>query len=84
MTLEEEIAESIAKDISKEIDEGIMVTMLVEIGWILVEFHHTEIIQIDNINSWLLANCSGQYRRLNKYYVFENSQDAEWFILRWL
>ena len=82
--LEDEIAEELSRQLQEEIDSDIMVVLLKDIGWISVEFHHTEIIQIDNINSWLLANCSGHYRRLNKYYVFENSQDAEWFTLRWI
>jgi|688.fasta_scaffold2657158_1 hypothetical protein len=82
--LEDEIAEELSRQIQKEIDSDIMVYLLKDIGWVPIEFHHTEIMHANNINFWLLANCSGQYRRISKYYVFENSQDAEWFILRWV
>jgi hypothetical protein len=84
MPLEDEIAEELSKNIAKEIDEEIMSDLLSHIGWVLVEFHHTEINHANNINFWLLKNCHGQYRRLSKYYLFEDKKDAEWFVLRWV
>jgi hypothetical protein len=82
-SLEDEIYASLADEIAREIDEGIMSNILVETGWTPVKFHFKDNNQAVDINIWLAGTCTGDYRRLGSDYVFENKQDAEWFILRW-
>ena len=82
-TLEEEMFDEIGKQIAKEIDDGIMSTMLVETGWTPVNFHFKDNYHANDVNFWLLEHCNKKWRRLGSDYVFEDKQDAEWFILRW-
>ena len=84
MTLEEEIAESIAKDMARQIDDDIMSSMLVEIGWIPVEFHFKDNNHSNDVTFWLLEHCKSKWRRIGQTYLFEDRKEAEWFILRWL
>jgi hypothetical protein len=82
-TLEEEMFDEIGKQIAKEIDDGIMSSMLIETGWTPVQFYFKNGEQAVDIQFWLSDTCKGKYRRLGSDYLFENKQDAEWFILRW-
>ncbi len=83
-SVEDEIADAMAKEIAKEIDEGIMSTILVQTGWTPVHFTFKNGEQAVDIQFWLNDTCKGKYRRLGNDYLFEDKQDAEWFILRWL
>jgi hypothetical protein len=82
--LEQELYETLAKEIAREMDEGIMSTMLVETGWTPVEFHFKDNYQAVDVQIWLQNTCKNGYRRLGSDYVFEDSKEAEWFILRWV
>ena len=82
-SLEEEMFEEISKQIAKEIDDGIMSTMLVETGWIPVQYYFKNNDEAVDINEWLNDQCENKWRRLGSDYVFEDKKDAEWFILRW-
>ena len=75
--------DEIGKQIAKEIDEGILSNILVETGWIKVEYHFVNNQQAVDIADWMIENCQDKVERLGSDYVFENKQDAEWFILRW-
>jgi hypothetical protein len=83
-TKEEEMMDIMAEEIRKEIDEGIISNILVESGWTPVKFYFKNGPQATDIQIWLAGTCTGDYRRLGSDYVFENKQDAEWFMLRWL
>lgn len=83
MPIEDEIAEEIAREIQKEIDEDVMASLLKDIGWVAIDFTFNDKRQFIQVKNWLVKNCQGQYRRLSNYFVFENKQDAEWFMLRW-
>lgn len=82
-SLEDEMMDEIGKQIAKEIDEGILSNILVETGWIKVEYHFVNNQQAVDIADWMIENCQDKVERLGSDYVFENKQDAEWFILRW-
>jgi len=81
--VEQEIYDILANEIAREMDEGIISNMLVNSGWIPVGYHFKNNTQAVDINIWLAGTCKGSYRRLGSDYLFENKQDAEWFILRW-
>ena len=82
-SLEDEMMDEIGKQIAKEIDDGIMSTILTETGWTPIEYHFKNNNQAVDINEWLTEHCKDKWYRLGSDYVFENKQDAEWFILRW-
>ena len=83
-TLQDEIISNIAKQMQQDIDDGIISTMLVEDGWISVQFYFKDNYHANDVNFWLLENCSKKWRRLGSAYLFEDVKEAEWFILRWL
>lgn len=81
--LEDEMADILAKEIAREIDDGIMSNILVETGWIPVQFYYKDNYHANDVNFWLLENCKNKWRRLGSDYLFEDVKEAEWFILRW-
>ena len=83
-SLEDEMFDEIGKQIAKEIDDGIMSNILVEIGWIPVHFTFNDNFHATDVQIWLQNTCKSKYRRLGSDYLFENKEEAEWFILRWL
>lgn len=82
-SLEDEMFDEIGKQIAKEIDEGIISNILVETGWTPVKHIFQNGNQAVDIQIWLAGTCNGNYRRVGSDYLFEDKQDAEWFILRW-
>lgn len=80
---EDEMYDLMAKEIAKEIDDSIMSNILVETGWTIINFSYTTNKNAVDIAEWLDSNCQSSWRRLAGDYLFENKQDAEWFILRW-
>ena len=82
-SLEDEMFDEIGKQIAREIDEGIISNILVETGWTAVSFMFKDNYQAVDINEWLDEQCKDKWRRLGGDYLFEDKQDAEWFILRW-
>lgn len=82
-SLQDDMMDILAEEIRKEIDEGILSNMLAETGWTPVQFYFKNGQQATDIQIWLAGTCTGDYKRLGNEYVFENKQDAEWFILRW-
>ena len=84
MKLEEEIINASSKRLSDEIDKEVLFGMLQSIGWIRVI--------LPNLNSreayvdlavWLENHCKHSYERKGSDVIFENSKDAEWFMLVW-
>lgn len=82
--LQDEILTSIANQMQKEFDDSIMSNILIETGWTPVEFYFKSNKHAVDTNEWLSQNCLDQWRRLGIFYLFENTKDAEWFILRWV
>ena len=82
-SLEDEMMDAMSKDIAKEIYEGIMAFMLAETGWTPVKFHFKDNYHANDVTFWLLENCKGKWRRLGAEYLFEDTKEAEWFMLRW-
>jgi hypothetical protein len=82
--LEQEMIEGMAKEMQQEIDREVLWGMLEGIGWTRVMLPRL----IDNnhaidIRYWLEENCKNAYERSGRDFIFEDSKDANWFILRW-
>mgnify|MGYP006277333851 CR=1 FL=1 len=83
--LEDEISKTLASEIQREIDNNVLFTMLMELGW-----HKVQISRfIDNkhavdITYWLKENIRRPYERNGSVFVFQEEKDANWFKLRWL
>ena len=84
MTLEEEMIEKASNTMAREIDREMLWSMLQGIGW-----HRVMIPRfVDNnhavdITYWLEATCNKDYERNGRDFLFEDSKDANWFVLRW-
>ena len=67
-----------------EIVWALRVVQLREQGWTpvnvdrFIDNHHA----ID-ITEWIKENVKGPYHRNGRYFIFEDSRDAAWFLLRW-
>jgi hypothetical protein len=84
MTLEDKMLEEAGKDLAREIDREVLWGMLQGIGWtrvMLPTLGNGE--QAVNIIVWLEENCKNAYERSGRDFIFEDSKDANWFILRW-
>jgi hypothetical protein len=83
--LEKEMIEHAAKTMQEDIDREILWGMLTGIGWTrimlpgLIDNNHA----ID-ITHWLASNCKGNFERRGRDFLFENPNDASYFILRWV
>jgi len=84
MNMEDGIINSMAKQMASDIDREVLWSMLQSIGW-----HRVMIPRfVDNnhavdITYWLAATCNKAYERNGRDFLFEDSKDANWFILRW-
>lgn len=93
MNLEDEIASTLAEEISKEIDkellDTIMFDLLIKEGWT-----ETRVIPSTGVSpklfdwytdtaEWIHLNATGDYKLLKGQWLFEKSEDATLFILRW-
>jgi hypothetical protein len=82
--LDQQIAEQ-GKKFAEQMDREVLWSMLTEIGWTRVILSRLQ----DNrhavdITYWLEENCQGAYEREGRDFLFENSQDATLFTLRWM
>ena len=80
--IEEEILNDLGKEMSDSIDFEIISDIMCDIqGWTRVEMFYYAMGEVDK---WLKDNCRAEYRRHKDKFIFEDSQDANWFKLRWL
>jgi hypothetical protein len=84
MTIEEEIINRAGNQIAQDIDREVLWGMLQGIGWtrvMLPTLGNGE--QAVDIITWLEDNCKKAYERNGRDFIFEDTKDANWFILRW-
>jgi hypothetical protein len=84
MNLPSQIAEEMT-ELAEQIDQEVLWTRLVEMGWVPVSISRLQ----DNrhavdITYWLEKHCCGAYEREGRNFLFEDSQDATLFTLRWM
>ena len=84
LTKYHDLVDEAAKILQEEIDWEILAGMFVKTGWTMIDlprFHSSE--EAIDIEEWINGVCTGKHIKRGKTFVFEKSQDAEWFILRW-
>jgi hypothetical protein len=82
--LGEELSGAMATAIQEEIDWEIMCDLMIRVGWHRVEAN-TE-YNIDDyctVKEWLNQNIKNHYKCRHGTWLFEQSEDAAWFALRW-
>ena len=80
-----DLENELAKILQQEIDNEILIETFVESGWTKVILKELPTFEDSgSIAYWLGENCKGMYKSFpHNIYLFEDSKDAELFILRW-
>ena len=82
--LGDELAGAMTLAIQEKIDWNIMCELLTQMGWHRVETNTR--FDIDNyaaVTEWLNEYVKGHYKCRFNTWLFERSEDAVWFALRW-
>lgn len=77
----ESLEEELAKTLAEEIDWEIISSTLIENGWTRVTIPENS--NILNVFHWVQDNIKGKNTHLRSDWIFQNSDDAAWFKLRW-
>ena len=84
-SMDDELVKILMEEMRKEIDEDIMRRFLIEEGWIDVPFTYLSNKQAVDIIDWCVDTLTkNSWKRLSGSFVFKDSKEAEWFILKWL
>jgi hypothetical protein len=84
MTLEEELIEKAGNDMAREIDREVLWGMLEGIGWTRVMLpRYIDNTHAIDITYWLEETIKNPFERNGRDFIFEDSKDANWFVLRW-
>jgi hypothetical protein len=82
--IEDSIAEDLSRQMKEEIDRKILFDLLVEIGWTRIELPNKFLpVSGVELHKWREQNLTGHYRAHEHIWLFEKSQDAVLFALRW-
>ena len=81
---EAELTNHAAKQLSDDIDFNVISNILVGSGWTKVVLGPMTIETSDAIDMWVLKQCKGDHRARGLVWLFERSEDAMWFKLRWV
>jgi hypothetical protein len=85
MKLQDEIIEELGTRMQSQVDREILWGMLIGLGWtrvMLDRFRDNE--HAVDISYWLEENIKNPFERNGRDFIFEDSQDAMLFILRWV
>ena len=82
---EDEVLDDVANAIREGIDRELMFDLLASIGWTKVVLSNKFVpVPSREFYEWRKKNLTGQYKAHENLWVFEKSEDAAIFILRWL
>lgn len=84
--IEEQMADQAAKILQEEIDWEVMIDILTEVGWTKVNIdwpRQMSAADAHAVKEWCRNNLQGNYNGRNRIWLFEKSQDAIMFSLRW-
>jgi hypothetical protein len=75
-----ELADAMSQAIAEEIDWQILTDLMTQVGW-----HKVEVPTDGNplVTEWVQENIKGHYKFRFDIWIFERSEDAVWFSLRW-
>jgi predicted amidohydrolase len=82
--LENEILEAAGNRMAAEIDFEILSGMLCTLGWTKVILNPMSMEDSYAVDEWTTTNIKGNFNNMGLVWIFENSAEANWFILRWL
>lgn len=85
MNLEDEIAQGLSKQIAQEIDFELLTDVLIACGWTKIVLPSKWLpVSGVGIHEWREKNLTGKYKAHENVWLFEKSEDAVVFSLRWL
>ena len=78
--LGDELADAMNQAMAEEIDWQIQVNLMTQVGW-----HNVKTPTDGNplVTEWVQENIKGRYKNRFDIWIFERSEDAVWFTLRW-
>ena len=82
--LEDELVTHAAKQLSDDIDFEVISGILLEGGWSKVVLSPMTIETSAAIDMWILKQCKGDHHARGLVWIFERSEDAMWFKIRWI
>lgn len=83
-SVEDDIISAAGSLMAAEIDFEILTGFLIETGWTKVVLFPMTWENGALIDLWVEQNIKGNYQTMGLVWVFERSEDANWFKLRWL
>lgn len=84
MTLEDQILKEQSRRFAADIDRQVMWRVLEDEGWTRVDLERFKNnMQAIDIVYWIEDWCKGRWQRHGAQYIFEDSMEAELFILKW-
>jgi hypothetical protein len=79
-----ELGDDLARAIADQIDWNIMCELMTQSGWHRVEASNEyNIDDYCTVKEWLKEHVKGHYKCRFNTWLFERSEDAVWFALRW-
>lgn len=84
MSLKDDILDDIANQMSQHVDWNIMADMKILTGWTCIKLErYVSNEHAVDISVWIEENCQGRWDYLANKFLFERSEDAVAFSLRW-
>jgi hypothetical protein len=82
--MQDEILEELGTQMQSQVDREILWGMLIGLGWtrVMLDRFRDNKHAVD-ISYWLEENIKNPFERNGRDFIFEDSQDAMLFILRW-
>jgi hypothetical protein len=82
--MQDEILEELGTQMQSQVDREILWGMLIGLGWtrVMLDRFQDNKHAVD-ISYWLEENIKNPFERNGRDFIFEDSQDAMLFILRW-
>lgn len=74
-----DLEKEIARVLQEEIDREIIVELCKSQGWTEVKIS----VKVSVDKDWCKQHIKKQYKNFNNFWYFEDSRDAEFFVLRW-
>lgn len=87
MNIPDEIMNQAAREFAAELDWEVMSGIMITTGWTKVTVNFGPLMtesQAHEIKEWTREHCKGQIKSRNKTWLFEKSEDAIMFTLRWV
>ena len=82
--LSQEYEQEVARQIQAQIDREILFDILIECGWSKIALtSEWSLVSAADLHQWCEQNLTGKYQADENIWLFEKSQDAIQFALRW-